>query len=94
MIIDVKKLTMAKLQWGVGTSYITATGGGARIAEVTAGQKIQVPYPTMIYISVLHKGSSTFAGEFTFDYSYEDNEPEDAGFFDGLYIIEGTESKL
>ena len=76
--------------WAVGTSFETANTGYP--PELVAGQKINVPYPNMIFISMVNTGKD---GRFEFEYSYEDKLPSESEAQAGvLYSIETTTGKL
>ena len=59
MNIVINKNLNTQVIWGVGTSFATATLGPA--FDDAVGQKITVPYPMSVYISMLNDGPQ---GEF------------------------------
>ena len=76
--------------WAVGTSFETASPGYP--PELTVGQKVKVPYPLMIFISMVNTGSD---GQFEFQYNYEDKLPEESESQAGvLFTVETPVGKL
>ena len=67
MTILVKRNENSIVKWGVGTAYTTALDGPE--FDDAAGQKITVPYPMNVFITMMNSGSQ---GEFELVYSYLD----------------------
>ena len=71
--------TKSGLGFAVGTSYSTATGQKVSDPE---GQKIVVPYPTSIFLTLFNTGTQ---GSFEIEYAYMDRDPSEATLFTGDY---------
>ena len=73
MIVEFSTASYTGLGFAVGNSYSTATN--AQKVQDPEGQRIKVPYPQMLFITLFNTGSQ---GQIILTYSYNDNDSSNA----------------